>query len=149
WPAILDLANRSIEQMPDAPRQDEWMKNRRSFVASDGSQEHFVASVVERIVGYAAIERRNNAPAGIYRLFVVVEPSNRANFGTILFAELRKRLLRLGAHSAWMMEFEADAGFIAYLEGMGFRRTKPVVIDGRVAVEMTIDAPFGSISGPR
>ena len=124
------------------------MAHRRSFATSEGTREHFVAGLDDRIVGYAAIERRIDAPAGLYRMFVVVEPSNRPTLGTMLLAELRRRLVGLGAHRAWMREFEADAGFIAYLEQMGFERTNAVDIDGRVAVELMLDAPFNSIGGP-
>jgi len=45
-----------------------------------------------------------------------------------------------------MMEYEADAGFIAYLKGMGFARKKTVDLEGRVAVEMRIEAPFDSLA---
>ena len=142
WPSILDLAHRSLVEMIHAPRQDEWLKNRRSFRPSDGTQEHFVASVEERIVGYAAIERRIASPIGVYRLYLVVEPPNRAMLGAALLAELRRRLIRVGALQAWMMEYEADEGFIAYLERMGFERAKTVAIGDRIAVEMKLDAPF-------
>ena len=125
------------------------MAHRRSFATSEGTREHFVACLDTRIVGYAAIERHIDAPAGLYRMFVVVEPSNRATLGTMLFAELRKRLAGLGAHRALMRELEADAGLITYLERMGFERTKAIEIDGRVAVELMLDAPFNSIGGPR
>jgi len=147
WPAILELAHRSLAEMPDAPRQDEWMRNRRSFAASGGIQEHFVAVSEEGIVGYVAIERRNRTLEGLYRLFMVIEPASRSTVGTNLFVELRERLIRLGAHQAWMMEFEADAGFIAYLNGMGFVRTKTVDLDGRIAVQLKIDEPFDSLAG--
>ena len=59
WPAILALAELSLSELPNAPSQDEWLKNRRSFLPSDGIQRHFVAMAGERIVGYACIEHRN------------------------------------------------------------------------------------------
>lgn len=122
WQAILDLAHRSLEEFPAAPRQHQWMENRRAFSPSDGIQNQFVACSGERIVGYACVERRNSADEGWYRLFVVIEPSGRATIGRKLFGKVRERLISVDAHRAWMMEFEADAGFVAYLEGIGFVR---------------------------
>jgi hypothetical protein len=143
WPAILDLANRSLEEFAAAPRQHQWMKNRRAFSPSDGIQEQFVACSGERIVGYACAERRNSADEGWYRLFVVVEPSVRATIGRILFGKLRERLISLGARHAWMKEFEADAGFVAYLEGIGFVRGRTIDLDdGNRAAQLTMDGPF-------
>ena len=141
WPAILDLANRSLAEMPDALDQREWMENRRSF--ADGVPRHFIATSRERIIGYACIERRNTATDGWYRLFVVVEPSARATLGRLLFGKLRERLISLDARHAWMMEFEADVGFIAYLEGIGFVKGRTIDLgDGNRAVQLTMDAPF-------
>ncbi|HLI78473.1 MAG TPA: GNAT family N-acetyltransferase [Candidatus Binataceae bacterium] len=142
WPAILELAQRSLAGVPQPPDQREWMENRRSFAVSDGVQRHFVATDGERIVGYACIERRNAAPQGWYRLFVVVEPSARATLGAMLFGELRERLLELGARRTWMMEFEADAGFVAFLEGIGFAKIKSLELDGHAVVQLAMDAPF-------
>ncbi|MGB8412192.1 MAG: hypothetical protein WCE23_05140 [Candidatus Binatus sp.] len=51
WPAILDLAELSLAELPNAPSQHEWLNNRRSFTPSDGVQQHFVATSGERIVG--------------------------------------------------------------------------------------------------
>jgi hypothetical protein len=74
WPSILALAELSLSELPNAPSQDEWLNNRRSFSPSDGIQQHFVATSRERIVGYAGAEHRNEFTMGGYRLFVVVAP---------------------------------------------------------------------------
>jgi hypothetical protein len=60
WQAILDLAHRSLAELTNAPSQQEWLDNRRSFSASEGIQQHFVACGGDRIVGYACIEHRDN-----------------------------------------------------------------------------------------
>src|SRR5260370_42346040 len=101
WPAILDLAERSLTEFPNAPSQLEWLNNRRSFSPSDGIQQHFIATAGEQIVGYAGIEHRikttngRNPVDGVYRLFVVVAPSARTTLGTKLLAHLRDRLIKL------------------------------------------------------
>jgi hypothetical protein len=149
WPAILTLAELSLSELPNAPSQNEWLNNRRSFSASDGIQLHFVATSDERIVGYACIEHRAKTKAadGVYRLFAVVEPSARRTLGTYLFAKLRECLIDLRARRAWVVEYEADAGFLAYLEEMGFvRLTTFKLDDGTPVAEMTIDAPFQSLA---
>ena len=61
WPAILALAELSLAELPNAPSQNEWLNNRKSFSPSDGIQQHFVATSDEQIVGYACIEHRNKA----------------------------------------------------------------------------------------
>jgi N-acetylglutamate synthase-like GNAT family acetyltransferase len=148
WPAILKLAELSLAEFPAAPRQAEWMRNRKSFSPSDGVQQHFVATSEKRVVGYACIERRNQAADGWWRLFVVVEPSDRATFGTILLARLRECLISIGARHAWVMEFEADARFISFLEEKGFSKSKTLSVDGSAAVQLTLDAPFQSLATP-
>ena len=147
WSVILDLAHRSLAELPVVPNQQEWLDNRKSFSPSDGVQQHFVATSDEHVVGYAGIEHRNTTADGCYRLFVVVEPSARATLGSMLFARIRERLIRLGARHAWMMELEADAGFISYLEQVGFVRSKTVNVNDKTrAVQLTMDAPFQSLS---
>ena len=153
WPAILALAELSLSELPNAPSQDEWLNNRRSFSPSDGIQKHFVYTSSGRITGYACIERRikisrGTEPAdGVYRMFVVVAPSARRTLGTRLLAKLRECLINLGACRAWVVEYEDDAGFLAYLEEMGFVRLKTFKLDdGTPVVEMTIDAPFQSLA---
>lgn len=42
-----------------------------------------------------------------------------ATLGTMLLARLRECSIGLGARHAWVMEYEADARFILYLEQMG------------------------------
>jgi hypothetical protein len=152
WPAILALAELSLAELPDAPSQHEWLNNRRSFSPSDGNQRHFVATSGDRIVGYACVEHRNKTASGrkpaegVYRPFVVVAPSARTTLGTVLLAKLRESLIDLGARRAWVLEYEADAGFISYLEGMGFARSANFKLDdGTPVVELTIDAPFQSL----
>lgn len=143
WPAILDLAYLSLSEMPNAPSQQEWLDNRRSFSRSDGIQQHFVAISGGRIAGYACAERRNSAPDREYRVWVVVAPSARATLGTHLLARLRECLFSLGARRASMVEYEADAGFISYLQAMGFALDARFKLeDGSQVVRLTMDAPF-------
>lgn len=149
WPAILALAELSLAELPNAPGQQEWLNNRRSFTAADGIQKHFVATSGERIVGYACVEHRNQTPNrrkpvdGVYRLFVVMAPSARATLGTHLLAKLRKCLIDLAARRAWLLEYEGDAGFISYLEQMGFVKVANFKLDdGSSVVELAMDAPF-------
>jgi hypothetical protein len=153
WPAILALAELSLAELPNAPSQQEWLNNRRSFSPTDGIQRHFVATSGDRIVGYACIEHRNKTASGrkpvegVYRLFVVVAPSARTTLGTMLLAKLRESLIDVGAHRAWVLEYEADAGFVSYLEEMGFVRSANFKLDdGSPVLEMTIDAPFQSLA---
>jgi N-acetylglutamate synthase-like GNAT family acetyltransferase len=147
WPAILKLAELSLAELPDAPSQVEWLNNRKSFLSSDGIQQHFVATLAERIVGYACIEHGEKAAPGEYRLWVVVAPCARKTIGTTLLARLWECLLSVDAHRARMVEYEVDTRFISYLEKMGFVRLNTFNLDdGTRAVELSMDAPFQSLS---
>jgi hypothetical protein len=146
WAAILKLAELSLAEMSTVPSQLEWLNNRRSFSPADGIQQHFVAASGDRIVGYACIEHRDSAADGEYRLFVVVAPAARATLGTRLLAKLRECLLSVGARRARMVEYVADAGFISYLEKIGFVRLNTFNLnDGNRVVELSMDAPFQSL----
>jgi hypothetical protein len=156
WPAILNLANQSLMEVPYAPSQQEWLENRRSYSPSEGIQRHIVATSGDQIVGYACIEHRDNfklhppainAPHGEYRLFVVVAPSDRSTLGPRLLKLLGRQLIELGALRAWTTEYEADAHFVSYLEQMGFvRQTSFRLPDGTTAVRLIMDAPFQSLA---
>lgn len=147
WPAILRLAELSLSEMAAAPNQQEWLLNRRSFSPANGFQEHFVALTEDRVVGYAAVERRLQAADGEYRLFVVVPPSERTTLGSSMLAMLRERMNALGARVAWMVEYQADAGFLSFLESKGFTKARSYHLDdGTAVVTLTIDAPFQSLT---
>jgi len=156
WPAILELANRSLSEMPEAPSQREWLDNRRSYSPPEGVQQHFVASSGDYIVGYGCIEHRdsptspppaNKIAHAEHRLFVVVAPSDRATVGTRLLQLLGRQLIELNARRAWMMEYEADSRFVSYLGGKGFvRQTSLTLSDGTTAVRLIMDAPFQSLA---
>ncbi|MGH7779609.1 MAG: GNAT family N-acetyltransferase [Candidatus Binataceae bacterium] len=146
WAAILELAELSLSEMHIVPSQQEWLNNRKSFSAADGLQQHFVATLGGRIAGYAGVEHRNGWADGVYRLFVVVAPPQRATLGTRLLARLRECLLTLGARSAWFQELEDDAHFNSYLEEMGFLKGRAFKLDDGISlVRLTIDAPFQSL----
>jgi GNAT superfamily N-acetyltransferase len=156
WPAILKLASRSLSEMPAAPNQQEWLDNRRSYSPSEGIQQHFVAISGDQIVGYACIEHRDNlklhppatkAAHGEYRLFVVVDPADRATLGTRLLTLLRQQLIDLGARRVWMTEYEADTHLVSYLERIGFvRQTTFRLLDGTTAIRLIMDSPFQSLA---
>jgi hypothetical protein len=94
------------------------------------------------ILGYSCLERRKADADGWYRLFVVVEPVARATLGARLVRKLSGRLLELGARHAWMMEYQADIGFVAFLEGFGFVKIKSLELDGHAVVQLAVDPPF-------
>jgi len=146
WPTLAALGNLAISEMQVPPDQRPWAENRRSF-PSDGVQRHFVATSSGRIVGYCGVEWRQNSPAGWYRVFVIVAPSDRATIGRWLFEKVREVLLGLTASTAWMMEYEADIGLLAFMEQVGFNFFRALTTpDGFRVVEMTMDTPFDSLA---
>lgn len=146
WPAILQLANASLAGMPNAPPQDAWLANRRAFLVP-GRRHHFVALEDGRIAGYAAAEHPLHAPDGEYRVFVVVAPTARETLGVFLLRQLRHRLLKANARVMRMLEYEADAGFLAFLQAHGFVYRKTFTLtDGAAVAELRLEAPFESLT---
>ena len=146
WPVLADLGDLAISEMQVPPTQKPWAENRRTFPA-DGIQRHFVATADGRIVGYAGAEWRKEGPLGWYRVFVIVAPQDRATLGRWLFGKIQEILINLSATTAWVREYEADKGLLAFMEQVGFKffraRTTP---DGFRVVEMTMEAPFDSLA---
>lgn len=151
WAEILSLADVSLSELAVAPSSKEWLDNRRAFLDSGGAQHQFVATLGDRIVGYASVEDppawvRNTPAAGECRLFMVVEPSARRTLGTRLLEKLRESLLSLGARRAWFQEYEADIGLLSFLEEKGFvRKVSFQADDGTRIVRMSMDAPFDAL----
>jgi len=145
WRALAVLGNTAISEMESPPDQKPWAENRRSF-PTDGIQRHFVAISDGRIVGYTGAEWRKGGPVGWYRVFVIVAPQDRATLGRWLFGKIRETLINLSATTAWMMEYEADKGLLAFMEQVGFKYFRSLTTpDGFRVVEMTMAAPFDSL----
>jgi len=149
WSAVRSLAEVSLSEMPAAADVKEWLENRKSFLESGGVQQNFVATLGKQIVGYGCVEhppawmRNKKDAAGEYRLFVVIEPAARRTLGTRLLAKLGESLVGLGARRAWFQEYEADSGFISFLEEKGFVESASFQIeDGTRIVRLSMDAPF-------
>jgi N-acetylglutamate synthase-like GNAT family acetyltransferase len=118
WPAILGLANRSVETVAGAGTQEAWLQNRRR---PSPLRRHFVAVERDTLVGYAALESQfEQVPRG-FRLFVVVPPARLHELGPLLLARLESLLAELDATEAWLVEYAADRGFLAFLDERGFR----------------------------
>jgi N-acetylglutamate synthase-like GNAT family acetyltransferase len=120
WPAILELANESVADVPGAGSQDAWVTNRRSFDASSGVQRHWVAEEEPVVVGYSAVESRAKDNPKSFRIFVVTDPKRRASLGRRLLENALAELKRQGAKSAWFAEYALDTEFIGFLKHYGF-----------------------------
>ena len=146
WPAILGLANASLADIPNAPPQDEWLANRRAFLVP-GRRYHVVALEAGHVAGYAAAEHLLHAPDGEYRVFVVVAPSAREALATYLLRELRRYLLKAHASTIRMLEYEADSGFLGFLQAHGFVFRKTFTLaDGVKMTELRMQAPFAALA---
>ncbi len=162
WAALRNLAEASLKEMKVAPglkewldnRNQQWLDNRKSFLEAGGSQQQFVATSGDQIIGYAAAEHppawMRNKPnsEGEYRLFVVVEPSARKTLGTRLLGLLGKYMVDRGARRAWVQEYEADKGLASFLEQKGFvKRISFTAENGDRIVRHSMDAPFERLIG--
>lgn len=124
WPAVVDLANRSIADVPGAGAQDEWAANRRTFDQHAGAQQHWVAldPATTDVLGYVAVERRSGDDAA--RLFVVTDPALRDDVGSRLLHHAIETARRDRAHDITMIEYAADEAFIDFLRAHGFTETR-------------------------
>ncbi len=136
WPAILELANRSVAAVPGAGAQDMWLKNRRSFDALAGIQRHWVAEEEDVVVGYAGIESRSSEDRKSFRVFVVTEPERRAILGHQLMERALAELAQLAARNASFTEYAQDTEFIKFLRQHRFEETNRLELEagGEVVV---------------
>jgi N-acetylglutamate synthase-like GNAT family acetyltransferase len=139
WPAILELANRSVAAVPGAGPQEAWLANRRSFPRSSRVQRQWVADDVAtgEVVGYAALESEADDPAS-FRLFVVTDPSRRAALGGRLLHRALSELGKLEARQAFFIEYARDTEFLVFLSRHGFARKDQLELpEGGTAVVLT------------
>jgi hypothetical protein len=121
WPAILALANLSVEAVAGAGSQEEWLHNRRR---PSPLRRHFVAVETGTLVGYAAIESRFDQVTRGFRLFLVAPPSRLAEIGSVLYRQIESLLGELGAAEAWFIEYASDQPFLAFLAGRRFQEVR-------------------------
>jgi L-amino acid N-acyltransferase YncA len=141
WEHILRIANGSVAHVPEAGDQGEWLSNRRYFFER-GIGRHFTATEDGRVTGYASAEPVHDAK-GVYRLFVVTRVDERDRLGAALLARLYRALKELDAQEARFIEYETDAGFIAFLDRHGFRKVSRFEIEGGLfAAVLSRAAPF-------
>ncbi len=121
WPAILDLANRSVRDVAGAGSQEDWLENR---LRGAPIRRHFVAVEQSRIVGYAGLESQFDQVEGGFRLFVVTESERLADIGVLLHRRLHDLLRELSAVEAWLIEYAADERLLRFLSGLGFSEVR-------------------------
>lgn len=139
WPAILALANESVEAVAGAGPQDEWAENRRRFASSPGLQRHWVAEATTsgELIGYVGVEQQPGHAEAV-RIFVVTSPADREGVGASLLDAALAEAHAIGATAAWLMEDVADADFIAFLGRHGFEEARRLPLpDGTAAVVLT------------
>jgi GNAT superfamily N-acetyltransferase len=130
WDAILDLANRSVRDVPGAGPQDAWLANRRSAVAAPECLWHRVVQdpATNAIVGYVSVEDRPDERNGP-RVFIVTEPAQRGDLGARLLELALGAARERGARSVHMTEYSEDAAFLSFLTANGFQATRTFTLD--------------------
>jgi hypothetical protein len=135
WNRILDVANASVGDVPNAGLQDKWLGNRRDF--DGGVQDHFVVTEDGSVVGYGAIENAPDAPPDAYRVFIVAAPTTLARIGDEMYGRAAGLLARRRAAASWFVEYAADARFVTFIQSWGYTETRRFVHDGRQLVVMS------------
>jgi N-acetylglutamate synthase-like GNAT family acetyltransferase len=149
WPAILGLANASVEMVAGAGPQDEWAENRRRFANASGLQRHWVAEATAsgEVAGYAGIEQTSGHTEAV-RIFVVTAPGQRESLGAWLLDAALAEARAIGATASWLMEYATDAEFIAFLKRHGFEEARQLPLpDGAAAVVLTAPVRSGVSPG--
>ena len=121
WPAILTLANLSVQAIPGAGSQEEWLQNRQRPCPV---RRHFVAIERPEVVGYAALESQVDQVENGFRLFLVTSPERLTQIGPSLERELEALLAKLGAAEAWFIEFGSDHRLLTFLVAHGFQEVQ-------------------------
>ena len=129
WPAVLLLANQSVQAVAGAGSQEEWLHNRQCPASM---RRHFVAVETGTVVGYAAIESQFEQVEQGFRLFVVASPERLAQIGTLLYRQIDSLLAQLDAMEAWFIEYASDHQFLAFLGERGFREVRRFRLEGGV-----------------
>jgi N-acetylglutamate synthase-like GNAT family acetyltransferase len=129
WPAILELANLSVADVPGGP-QDDWLANRRDFAQRPGVQRHWVTEQagVRGIAGYAGVETRPEYDGA--RIFVVTAPAAREDLGTHLLTHALNVARQFEVTSVWLIEYAADTAFASFLKRHGFAETRRFALEG-------------------
>lgn len=134
WPTILEIANESVADVAGAPRQDEWLRNRRAFGAH-GRQDHFVLIEANRVVGYGAMERPLQDPSNGYRLFVVASREQLNDTGRKIYEQLEARLKAVGATDSWFIEYAQANSLIAFIRAQGYAELRQFALkSGETAI---------------
>ena len=138
WPAIIELANLSVADVPGGP-QDDWLANRRDFAQRPGVQRHWVAQEagVPGIASYFSVETRPEYAGA--RIFVVTDPSAREDLGAQLLTHAIDVARQLEITSVWLIEYAADHEFVSFLGRHGFEETRRFALeDGREVVVLAM-----------
>lgn len=140
WPTIAALADKAVERVPGAPKQTEWMANRRAF---RGEQLQVVAERRKPILGYGAIEHTPGATTGTYRLFLVTGWDDTRDVADALYRWLEEKLREREARAAWLREYAADRRVLEFLGERGFEVRERYELEGlqRVTLSKRLGEP--------
>jgi hypothetical protein len=133
WPAIAELADEAVEHVRGAPRQHEWVANRRAF---RGERMHVVAERRGMVVGYAGLERERGDPEGAYRLFLVTSWTDARDVAELLYGRLEEELVRREARSAWLREYAGDDLVSGFVRERGFEVRERYALGGMEIVTL-------------
>ena len=137
WPSILEIANESVVEEPDAGPQDPWLANRRAFDEQPGRRHHFVAIGGEagEVLGYGAVEWREDLGEGTWRLFVVTRNEHLDSVGAALYDRALDALSQENAQRIVFLEYERCRAIGAFAAARGLEVTGSFPLpNGPVAV---------------
>ncbi|MAE95654.1 MAG: hypothetical protein CL910_13430 [Deltaproteobacteria bacterium] len=139
WPEIALLASNEVQEADHSGLEDLWLHSRRSF---DGLRRHAVLELHGAIVGYCAIERREEDALDTYRIFLVAswDPEN-SEVHEELFARVEAMLREVGARRAWMRELRGDLELIRFVGSRGFEVSAPYRVADKEMLILTKPYP--------
>jgi len=141
WKTIAALADLSVTHISGAPKQAGWVQKRLEF---EGTRLHHVIESAGRVVGYGSIENPAGDNAEGYRLFLVLEWTDKSAIAIAeeLLARLREDVERLKITAVWVREYAEDRPFIDFLLSRGFDITKEYDYEGQALINLQATEQF-------
>jgi hypothetical protein len=137
WPSIAQLASNEVQEGDHSGGIDaDWIARRR---APARDRIHAVLESGSTIVGYCAIERWDDEPSGLYRVFIVMDwESSDRDVPIRLFGQIEKMLIEAGADRAWMREVEDDRKLLRFVVDRGFVASTRYSIANKTVVNLSM-----------
>ncbi|MGE4606275.1 MAG: hypothetical protein AAEJ52_06000 [Myxococcota bacterium] len=140
WDAIAYLASNEVQEGDHSGGIDgPWIATRRS---KDRQSRLAVAEREGSIVGFCAIERTEDEPSDLYRVFIVTDWSTGSReVPEKMLSHVDTLLREVGAAKAWMREVSSDRALVQFAIDSGFAASAPYPYSDKELINLARDCP--------